>query len=112
MLKQFPAQKCVTRNLTMHVFLRGIPICLALVGSALLAAPPAPAYKLVGVYDVQTGKRLLSLAGQTEWEADATAVSADGKLLASTGVDKQILVWEIATGKLRHQLKDQPQRVA
>src|SRR5437773_4616688 len=67
--------------------------------------------KLVGIYDVRTGKRLQSLAGHTEWETDALAFSPDGKLLASTGVDKQILVWELATGKLRHRLADQPVRV-
>jgi WD40 repeat protein len=66
--------------------------------------------KLVGIFDVQTGKRLQSLAGHTEWETDAVAFSPDGKLLASTGVDKQILVWELATGKLRHRLADQPFR--
>src|SRR5262245_61809486 len=68
--------------------------------------------KLVALWDVQSGKRLRTFAGQTEWEADATAISPDGKLLASTGVDKQILVWEIASGKLRHHLKDQPARLA
>ena len=68
--------------------------------------------ELVGVFDVQTGKRMLKLVGHTEWEADATAFSPDGKLLASTGTDKQILVWELATGKLRIQLKDQPCRIS
>jgi WD40 repeat protein len=68
--------------------------------------------KLVGIYDVQTGKRSMALPGQTEWEADATAFSPDGKLIASTGTDKQILVWDLATGKLRHQLKDQSFRSA
>jgi WD40 repeat protein len=67
--------------------------------------------KRVGIFDVQTGKRLQSLAGHTEWEIDAIAFSPDGKLLASAGVDKQILVWELATGKLRHRLADQPSRV-
>jgi WD40 repeat protein len=67
--------------------------------------------KLVGIYDVGTGKRLKTLAGHTEWEADACTFSPDGKLLASTGVDKQILVWDIATGALRHRLADQPYRV-
>src|SRR6266700_3947910 len=67
---------------------------------------------LVALWDVQTGKRLRTFAGQTEWEADATAISPDGKLLASTGTDKQLLVWEIATGRLKLQLKDQPARIA
>lgn len=67
--------------------------------------------KLVGLWDVQTGKRVRTFAGQSEWEADATAISPDGKLLASTGTDKQVLVWETATGKLRLALKDQPARV-
>src|SRR5438093_3572365 len=68
--------------------------------------------KLVGLYDVQSGKRLRAFSGQTEWEADATAISPDGKLLASKATDKQILVWEIATGKLTLRLKDQPFRVS
>ncbi len=68
--------------------------------------------KLSALWDVQSGKRLQTFVGHTEWEVDATAISPDGKLLASTGVDKQILVWEIATGKLRHQITDQPYRMA
>ncbi len=60
--------------------------------------------KLVGLFDVQSGKRVLALPGHTEWEAYATALSLDGKLLASTGTDKQILVWELPSGKLRLQL--------
>jgi WD40 repeat protein len=67
--------------------------------------------KLVGIYDVRTGKRLRKLAGHTEWEADACTFSPDGKLLASTGTDKQILVWNLATGMLRHRIADQPFRV-
>jgi WD40 repeat protein len=67
--------------------------------------------KLVGIYDVRTGRRLRALAGHTEWEADSCTISPDGALLASTGTDRQILVWDLATGMLRHRLADQPFRV-
>jgi WD40 repeat protein len=67
--------------------------------------------KLVRILDVQTGKLVQALAGHTEWETDAVAFSSDGKLFASSGVDKQILVWERATGKLRCRFADQPSRV-
>lgn len=66
----------------------------------------------VGIYDVQTGRRMLSLVGHTEWEADACTFSPNGALLASTGVDRQILVWDLQTGALRHRLAGQPFRVA
>jgi WD40 repeat protein len=68
--------------------------------------------KLVKIYDVKSGRQVLALEGQTEWEADATAFSPDGKLLASTATDKQILVWDLATGKLKHQFQDQAYRSA
>jgi WD40 repeat protein len=67
--------------------------------------------KLVALYDVQTGKRLRTFEGQTEWEAFATAFSPDGKLLASTAADMQILVWDVATGALKLRLANQPARV-
>jgi WD40 repeat protein len=67
--------------------------------------------KLVGIYDVQTGKRVRTLSGHTEWEADACTFSPDGTLVASTGTDKQILVWDVATGAIRHRLAGQPYRV-
>jgi WD40 repeat protein len=63
---------------------------------------------LLPIFDVQTGKRVQTLTGHTEWENYAIAFSPDGKLFASTGADKQILVWELATGTLRCRLADQP----
>src|SRR5262245_30599575 len=68
--------------------------------------------KLVGVFDVKSGKRIQTLAGHTEWEAYAAALSPDGRLLASAGADQQILIWDLATGKLRHRLEGQPFKVA
>src|SRR5262245_2863486 len=59
------------------------------------------------IYDVQTGKRVQTLDGHTEWETYAVAFSPDGKLFASSGADKQVLVWERATGKLQHRLGEQ-----
>src|SRR5262245_42443116 len=59
------------------------------------------------LYDVRTGKRVQTLAGHTEWETYAIAFSPDGKLFASTGADRQILVWELPTGKLRRRFGDQ-----
>jgi WD40 repeat protein len=65
----------------------------------------------IPILDVQTGKCVQTLAGHTEWEIDAIAFSPDGKLFASTGTDKQILVRDRATGALRHRLADQPSRM-
>jgi WD40 repeat protein len=63
------------------------------------------------VFDVQTGQRVQTLVGHTEWEIDAIAFSPDGKLFASIGTDKQLLVWDRATGTIRFRLPDQPSRV-
>ncbi len=60
--------------------------------------------KLVGLYEVQTGKLLCTFAGHKEIETYAIAFSPDGKLLASAGTDKQILVWNLATRAILHQL--------
>ena len=43
---------------------------------------------------------MLNLAGHTEWEVYALALSPDGKLLASTATDKQILFRVIKTPDL------------
>jgi len=63
--------------------------------------------KLVALRDVTTGKLVRAFAGHTEIETYAIAVSPDGKLLATAGTDKQILVWELETGTLRHRFANQ-----
>src|SRR5262249_3713115 len=80
-------------------------------GGRTLAAAGFHLEQLVGISYAPSGRHPQSLAGHTEWETDALAFSPDGTLLASTGVDRQILVWELATGKLRYRLAGQPCRV-
>lgn len=68
--------------------------------------------KLVGIYEVATGKRVQQLAGHTEWEVYANAISPDGKWLASTGTDKQLLVWNLKTGNLQHKSTDLAEKLS
>jgi WD40 repeat protein len=63
--------------------------------------------KLVRVWDWQTGKLIQTLAGHNEIETYAIAISPDGRWLASAGTDKQILIWKLATGTLKHRLAGQ-----
>jgi WD40 repeat protein len=53
------------------------------------------------VWDVKTGKELLSINAKAEVRPYAMALSADGKLLASGGPNMETRVWEVATGKQR-----------
>jgi WD40 repeat protein len=60
--------------------------------------------KLMRVWDCETGKLLQTLAGHNEIETYSIAISPDGRWLASGGTDKQILIWELASGALKHRL--------
>ncbi len=64
--------------------------------------------KLVRLWNVETGALVRTFAGHNEIEAYAIAVSPDGRLLASSGTDKQILIWELASGELKHRMEGQP----
>jgi WD40 repeat protein len=56
------------------------------------------------IWDAATGKELYRLE-QPLGQAAAMAFSADGRLLACTGQDGAIRLWEMATGQLLRQLK-------
>ena len=64
--------------------------------------------KLVKTVEVATGKIVRSFAGHSQIETNAVAFSPDGKLLASACRDNEILVWDVATGALRHRLEGAP----
>ncbi|PLZ77849.1 hypothetical protein CBP16_20470, partial [Fischerella thermalis WC217] len=49
---------------------------------------------VVQLWDLTTGKLLNTLEGHTDW-VSTIAFSPDGKLFASGGYDKRILVWRI-----------------
>jgi serine/threonine protein kinase len=59
----------------------------------------------IEVWDAQTGKAIRTLEKENQTKISAVAVSADGKLLASsTGTDNgMIRLWEIKTGNLLHE---------
>ena len=52
----------------------------------------------IWVWDVATGKDLLSLEGHTA-KVSALAFSPDGKRIASASRDDTVRVWDVATGK-------------
>ena len=64
--------------------------------------------KLVRLWNVENGNLVRAYAGHNEIEAYAIAVSPDGRWLASAGTDKQILVWDLSSGELKHRIEGQP----
>ena len=56
----------------------------------------------IQLHDVQTGKLLRSLDNGAEPEV--VRVSKDGKLLAAAGGDREVHLWDLATGELAHRL--------
>jgi len=53
------------------------------------------------VWDVKTGKELVSIDGKADPRPYKIALSQDGKFLASGGANRETKVWEVATGKVR-----------
>ena len=54
--------------------------------------------KTIILWDVATGKPMLTLKGHTG-TVFSVAFSPDGKTLASGSADKTIILWDVATGK-------------
>jgi RNA polymerase sigma factor (sigma-70 family) len=60
---------------------------------------------VVRFYSVPAGKLIMHIDEGHEWAGSASAYSPDGKLLATAGHDRLVRVWDLATRKMRHQLK-------
>jgi RNA polymerase sigma factor (sigma-70 family) len=60
---------------------------------------------VVRFYSVPAGKLLMQIDEGHAWAGSASAYSPDGKLLATAGYDRLVRVWDLATRKMRHQLK-------
>lgn len=63
-----------------------------------LLAVPCPERK-IRLWDLQTGKELLSVQETAEGRLRSVAISADGKRLASAA-DDRVTLWDAATGKV------------
>jgi WD40 repeat protein len=61
----------------------------------------------VRVWDVASGKQVLSLKGP-RGSTSMLAFSPDGKSLAAGGYDIEIVLWDARTGKEQHRLEDIP----
>ncbi|QBD81663.1 WD40 repeat domain-containing protein [Ktedonosporobacter rubrisoli] len=70
--------------------------------SSVLAAG---AYKIVQLWDSQTGKNLATLQGHTE-QVYATKWSPDGNLLATASEDQSVLIWDIKAQKVRTTIQE------
>jgi WD40 repeat protein len=57
----------------------------------------------IRLLDATTGKDLRVLTGHSSSSIPALAFSADGKWLVSGGRDHTVVMWDLATGKPRHQ---------
>lgn len=80
-------------------------------GVALAFTPDSKAIAVrlensVDLHDIDSGRRLRRFESHTDG-VPRIAISPDGKWLASGGSENMALVWELATGKLTHELAHQ-----
>jgi WD40 repeat protein len=62
---------------------------------------------MLSLWDTVTKKEIRKLPGH-QGTVLAVAFSPDGKLLASSGNDRAIRIWEVTNGKVHLRLNDRP----
>jgi WD40 repeat protein/class 3 adenylate cyclase len=62
--------------------------------------------RMAVIWDAQTGSRLRTLTGHTDW-ISGVRFSPDGATLATTSLDGTIRVWDVASGEVRAVLRGQ-----
>ncbi|MBA2747654.1 MAG: protein kinase, partial [Tatlockia sp.] len=108
LLIQVPPVKTKPKNLqVLTVLAVGLATSLAISGYYLFKSPPTPApskqynlFKTTGIKNFTLAKTLVSHS-QSVW---ATAISANGQVLASGSQDCTIKVWNASTGQLQRTL--------
>jgi WD40 repeat protein len=67
---------------------------------------------VVRLWDLPSGKELGPRRGPLPWPISRLAVSPDGRVLASGGVERDMVLWETATGREIHRLAGNAQDLA
>ena len=61
---------------------------------------------LIKIWDVETGESIQTLTGGPEEKVTSISVSPDGKKLASAKLLNGVQIWDIASGKIVHTIRD------